>query len=372
VRMAMFSWRGPRNPLAGGAEVYTHHLLNSLATRGHEVAWFTSRDRHPKEIFASTPARYKLVQQGNRYSVYSAGRKWARRHATEFDLLIDQVNTIPFGLARLHLPVPVMGLFHQTAEDVWWDNTNILLALIGRFILEPRWLREFQSVPVAALSMSTQMALARHGIQQTKVLGVALDHEVDSVPEGISRDGNCVVVVSRLVKYKRVNHAIESVTMARKRHPELHLHIVGSGPAEKHLKRHSPSWVHWHGDLPAAERNAVVSRSAVNLACSRREGWGLTVTEASIRGVMTLGYPTPGLVDSITASRGVLCPENPAAMSEYLSDILDSRSWERYNAPSLGGVQSWNSIVDNFESFIGEFLDLNSLSRPGTPPTQSS
>lgn len=354
MRIAMFSWRSPQNHLAGGAEVYTHNLLNTLATRGHQVTWFTSRDRHPKTTFSETPARYELVQAGNRYSVYRAGRKWARQHASEFDLFIDQVNTVPFGLAHLGLPIGVMGLFHQTAEDVWWDNTNILFALIGRTILEPRWLRGFRDVPVAALSMSTKMALARHGIDRTRILGIALDSITEPVSRGRGRDENCVVVVSRLVRYKRVNHAIKSVAMARRHHPDLHLHVVGSGPAEKRWKRKSPDWVQWHGTMPSAERDDLVARSAVNLACSRREGWGLTVTEASIQGVMTLGYATPGLVDSITASGGILCPESPRAMSDYLSDILSSRSWARYQAPALGGAQTWDEVADTLESFIDE------------------
>ena len=369
MRIAMFSWRGPRNPLAGGAEVYTHNLLNTLATRGHQVTWFTSQDNHPKVSDSGNPARYEMVQQGNRYSVYRAGRKWAKRHAPEFDLFIDQVNTVPFELARLDLPVTVMGLFHQTAEDVWWDNTNILFALMGRVILEPRWLRGFRNVPVAVVSMSTKLALARHGIHRTRIIGEALDPIVKREPRTGYRNENCVVIVTRLVGYKRVDHAIKSVEMARRHHPKLHLHVVGSGPAEKRWRRTAPDWVQWHGNISAQERDELVAGSAVNLACSRREGWGLTVTEASVQGVVTLGYPTPGLVDSISASGGVLCPENPRAMSEYLSNILTSRSWSRYEAPALGGAQSWDEVADALESFIDESVDPHWPIRSGTPTT---
>ena len=354
MRLAMFSWRGPQNNLAGGAESYTHNLLCELANRGHEVTWFTSKDGSGTTKRTDSTEGYRLVQHGNRYTVYHHGREWLKNNASVVDLAIDQVNTIPFSLARANSDVACVGLFHQTAEEVWWSNVNPLVAFVGRFFLEPQWLRSFRDLPVLALSRSTELALKQRGVTNTQVLGAATDTHMPQLRFDIDEREHEICMISRLVNYKRVDHAIEAVARARSAGFPFRLHIVGSGPARAALQRRSPPWVLWHGALSVADRNEVICRSALHLICSQREGWGLTVTESAMLGVPTLGYATPGLVDSITASRGYLCPESPIALSKWLVEIAQSRSWATYEAPVHGGASSWKEIANRFLSFVSE------------------
>ena len=352
MRLAMFSWRSPHNALAGGAEIYTHNLLNELVARGHDVTWFTASDAPNVRRQDISPALYRQAQGGGQYTVYRRGRDWLQAHAQEVDIAIDQVNTVPFQLARLKLDLPVMGLFHQTAEDVWWSNTDLIRALVGRTIMEPFWVRQFRDIPVAVLSKSTSTALAKFGVFKTCVIGAAAEAQESFFVFSTEDRKNNISMVSRIVGYKRVQHAIEAVRWARSSGLPLHLHIVGTGPAEEGLKRKSGNWVTWHGALPRAERNQVIAQSALHLICSKREGWGLTVTEAAMLGVPSLGYATPGLVDSITASKGFLCPESPEAMGAWITEIMRSRSWESYVPPRNGGASGWPEVADRLLSFI--------------------
>ena len=42
MRVLFLSWRDPRNPRAGGAELYTHEVARRLVARGDSVEWFVA------------------------------------------------------------------------------------------------------------------------------------------------------------------------------------------------------------------------------------------------------------------------------------------------------------------------------------------
>jgi glycosyltransferase involved in cell wall biosynthesis len=62
-----------------------------------------------------------------------------------------------------------------------------------------------------------------------------------------------------------------------------------------------------------------LARAHVLVATSVREGWGLNVSEAAACGTPSIGYRVPGLVDSLSASGGLVVDPAPNALSEGLS-----------------------------------------------------
>jgi len=295
---------------------------------------------------------YSVVRAGSSLTVYSQGRKWAKKNWGEFDVLIDQVNTVPFGLNRLNLDVPVLGLFYQTAEDVWPYNSPWPVSWIGRRMLEPRWLRSFSDTPCLALSESTALALERFGVKDPTILGGALSDMPASPAVVVKSPSPRVVALSRLVGYKRVDHVIEAVARARRLISDLELDVVGDGPLRRRLEASAPNWVVFHGAVDECRKSELLAASWFHIACSVREGWGLTVTEASVLGVPTIAYAAPGLVDSVTAAQGYLAPQSPTALGDMIVDLVESRAHEGDEPPPLGGALSWTQIADTFEEAL--------------------
>lgn len=350
MRIAMLSWRDPSHPAAGGAESYTHSLLQELSRRGHELTWFAAEV--PGLPSYQEMENYTLIRSGSRFSVYSHGRSWAKENQDVFDVFVDQVNTVPFQLAQLLPDARTFGLFYQTAEDVWGYNVPWPASSIGRRFLEPRWISSFRTSPVFALSKSTADALANFGVNRTTVLGGALS-EMPPIDPSITRsEAPSAIVVSRLVGYKRVDHAVTSVFEARKQIPDLTLHVVGDGPLRTSLQRGAPPWVTFHGGVSEERKSHLMSKAWFHLACSVREGWGLTVTEAAVLGVPTLAYATPGLIDSVTAADGYLAEEDPVILGRKLAELIQTRAHLSYRPPPLGGASSWTQIADRFESTL--------------------
>src|SRR5687768_16182679 len=113
MRVLVLNWRCTAHPRAGGAEVITLRLAEFLVQLGHEVTWFTSafRGALPEDQLG----RVRIVRRGTQATVRLEAFRWYRDRRSHFDLLIDEVNTLPF-LAHLYSRVPVVALFPQVAR----------------------------------------------------------------------------------------------------------------------------------------------------------------------------------------------------------------------------------------------------------------
>ena len=86
------------------------------------------------------------------------------------------------------------------------------------------------------------------------------------------------------------------------------LTIVGDGPERVRLERlvgelGLDGAVELVGRVPDSQKAAILERSDLLLACSVREGWGLTPTEAARLGTPAVAYDIPGLRDSVLDGR---------------------------------------------------------------------
>ncbi len=114
-----------------------------------------------------------------------------------------------------------------------------------------------------------------------------------------------LVVLSRLVPHKQIEDALEAVAALRDEVPGLHLDILGGGWWQQRLVEHAEllgisESVTFHGHVDEETKHRVLQQSWVHVLPSRKEGWGLAVTEAAQHGVPTIGYrASGGLTDSI-------------------------------------------------------------------------
>ncbi len=342
MRICVFNWRDLRHPRAGGAEVYTHELLRRWA-HAHEVTLFTAAvPGAPSEEHVDG---VRILRRGSRVGVYPAARRfWDERGRQRFDLVIDEVNTRPFGCVRWVRDAPVVPLIHQVAAEVWHFETPLPVALLGRYLLEPRWLRWYERSPALAVSESTRRSLYAYGLRDVRVVpeGLAPVERPDVGREPVPT----IVFVGRLAANKRPLDAIRAHALVRAAHPEAQLWIIGDGPESGRCERAAGPGVTLFGRVSDAEKQRLVARAHVLMCTSVREGWGLVVDEAAALGTPTVGYDVPGLRDSVPAARGVLVPPSPAAAAAALIEHLGRWTREPATAGWPGGALPWDDVAE--------------------------
>ena len=342
MKILILNWRDLENPRAGGAEVYTEGFASVLVERGHDVTLFTSDFGGARE---SVSNGIRVIRRGSRFSVYRYGRNYVRTFGHDFDVIIDEVNTRPF-LAHKYTSTPSVALIHQIAKEVWFYEVPLPIAMAGRFFLEPMWLRKYRSRLVMTDSASSSESLEHYGIQGAVPLPIGAP-STRAVSEGLTKK-QAVIFVGRMVKSKRPSHVVKAFVKARKTHPDIELWMVGDGPELDKLKRSNPEGVTFFGKVSREQRDELMATAELLVMTSVREGWGLTVSEASVLGTPSIGYASPGLVDSIPASNGLLVESNPSSLAVALEEFF-SGELELTARPH---IVTWEQVADAVENLL--------------------
>jgi glycosyltransferase involved in cell wall biosynthesis len=154
-------------------------------------------------------------------------------------------------------------------------------------------------------------------------------------------------VLSRLVPHKHVEDALDVVATLRASRPGLVLDVIGSGwwsdrlreyAAERGLLVPAPGSgagtgpgpdagsVVFHGHVDESTKHRILAGATLHLMPSRKEGWGLAVSEAAQHGVPTVGYHhAAGLRDSIDDGETGLLVDDVAAMTLATDRLLADR-----------------------------------------------
>jgi len=348
LRILIYNWRDLAHPKAGGAEVYTDAVARVWVRQGHEVTLFTSSvEGQPSREVA--PGGYVIIRRGSRLSVYREARHfWMKEGRGNFDLVIDEVNTKPFGCPQWVVEVPVVALIHQVAREIWSYETPVPVAWLGRYVLEPRWLRRYAKATVVTLSQSSGDSLREYGLENVHIVPAGVDDALLNRYQADARAAKAPLLtlcfVGRLSANKRPHHAIEAFRLIKSHVPDSRLWVMGSGPLEDKLRKGAPEGVEFLGRVDDEEKQRRLARSHGLLVTSVREGWGLVVTEAASVGTPSYGYDVPGLRDSIDASGGVLTACSSKALG---SAVVKDRDLLLDGAlrVSPGGVVSWEDVA---------------------------
>ena len=129
MKILWCSWKDTRHRLAGGAEVWTAHVTQALAAAGHDVtlACAAVPEVPAHEIVAGVTIRRS---GGALQGVYSQARSLYDRTWREWDLVVDEINTRPFGSPCWVRGTPVVAVVHQVAREVWFHEAPLPVALL--------------------------------------------------------------------------------------------------------------------------------------------------------------------------------------------------------------------------------------------------
>jgi len=320
MRILIFNWKDLAHRAAGGAEVFTEEVARALVARGHEVTLFAAavEGRPVREVVSGV----QIVRRGGRTGVYRAARRfWSEQAPRSHDVVIDEINTRPFLTPRWLRGTPVVALIHQLAREIWSYETPFPLSVVGRYVLEPLWLRAYRDVPAMTVSQSSADSLARyHHWRDVAVVPEGhAPHPVPSVPKETTPT---VAFLGRLVPMKRPEHSIAAFQVLARDVPSARLWMIGDGPLRARLQASAPENVTFLGRLQRDELLDRLARAHVLVATSVREGWGLNVSEAAMCGTPSIGYAVPGLVDAVPASGGALVESTPEALGNALRKYI--------------------------------------------------
>jgi glycosyltransferase involved in cell wall biosynthesis/O-antigen/teichoic acid export membrane protein len=342
LRILAYNWRDLAHPRAGGAEVYLQSVAREWVEAGHQVTIFSA-------AVAGQPAEelvdgVRVIRRGGRIGVYREARRyWQRAGAGQYDLVLDCVNTRPFRCPRFVRNVPVVALIHQVAREVWHYETPWPIAVVGRYLLEPFWLRAYRDVPVVTVSESSRESLAEYGLRRVTVVP---EGWVPAFPAPVEKEPvPTVVFIGRLSANKRPDHAIAAFGLARRQLPDAQMWVIGSGPEEARLRKLAGPGVTFLGHVPEEAKRERLGRAHALVATSVREGWGLVVTEAAASGTVAIGYDVAGLRDSIGASGGILTQADPASLAAGLVELLPSVAGGYGPRARAVGVVPWATVA---------------------------
>ena len=361
-KILFLNWRDQSNPQAGGAESYTEEIAQRFAQAGALVTLFTSMFRGAEETEERNG--YRVVRRGGRFGIYLAAARYLRRHANEFDAVVDFQNGIPF-FAPLWAPakMPVICVIHHVHQrqfDMYfrWPMNKIGQVLEGRASR-----RVYRKLPFVAVSPSTRADMRKE---------LKFRNPIYIVPNGIElpRPGNArrsaepsIAVVTRLVPHKQLHHLVEAVPNLLAKWPDLRVHIAGSGPASEALAaRVGQLGLEKVVDLPGRvseeAKNRLLSEAWLTVAPSMAEGWGLTVMEASAVGTPAVAYDVPGLRDSVRhgVTGWLVQPGETlaAAVSDAITELSDAERQRAVEAQAMRWAAnfSWDSSAERLASIL--------------------
>ena len=354
MNILLVNWQDRANPHAGGAEIHLFEIFGRLAARGHRVRMVCSG-------WSGAPRSAKIDgisidRVGGRDSFALLGRRAVRRAiaAERPDILVEDINKLPLFLAtptRLPFCAIVPHLFGATAfAEAAWPVAAVVWAAERPL----PW--AYRRAGFHAISESTRDDLIARGVRPERIRvihpGVDSKHFTPG-PPGRRSASPSFLYVGRLKRYKGVAFAIRALALARRQRPDLRLEIAGTGDYRAELERLAASLqldraVIFHGFV-SEERKIDLMRSAwANVFPSPKEGWGMTIIEASACGTPSLASDSPGLRDSVCrgetgflvrhgdvrslAARMLELADSPplvARMGERARRFAETLTWER-------------------------------------------
>jgi glycosyltransferase involved in cell wall biosynthesis/O-antigen/teichoic acid export membrane protein len=342
-RILIFTWRDLAHPKAGGAEIYTDNVVREWVRAGHEVTLFCASVEGRPESQEDNGVH--IIRRGTRFSVYrEAKRFYLEEGRGKFDLVIDEGNTRPFLTPKWVNDTPIIALAFQVCRELWSYQMPFPVSTLGRYWLEPKWLRTYRDIPTVTISQSSKESLEAYGLKRVVVVPIG-QNPLDTMPSVARESRPTIIYVSRLEAHKRPDDAIHAFGILQENMPSAVMWIIGSGPMEDDLRRMAPEGVVFLGKVPPEKKLQRLARAHVLIATSVREGWGLVVSEAASVGTPSVTYDVAGLRDSVRASGGVLTATDPEQLAKTLQASLET--WLRGGLPviSSNGVIPWEDVA---------------------------
>jgi len=363
MKILWFTWKDLKNPLAGGAEVVNEQIAKRLIADGHEVIFVVGGydGCADSEIING----YKVIRVGGRWTVYLYAYNYYKTYLKGWaDLVIDEINTIPF-FCKFYVKEKNIVFIHQLAREVWFYQMFFPLNIIG-YAIEPLYLKLLKDREVITISSSTKNDLVNIGFDPEKINIISEGIEmspVDDLNSIVKYPEPTILSLGSIRPMKRTREIFNAFVLAKKNIPNLKLLIAGDSNckyAKKLLKDINnceyKNDINYLGRVDVEKKCEIMQRSHIICVTSIKEGWGLIVTEANSQGTPAVVYNVDGLRDSVKDNvTGIICSENtPSNLANNVVNLLNNT--EKYELLRINAYNFSKEIT--FDREYREFISL--------------
>lgn len=366
MKIVWFTWKDMDHPLAGGAEVVSSQLAKQLVENGHQIRFIVGGfEGGEPEVHRDG---YQINRVGSRYTVYYQASQYYKKHLTGWaDIVIDEINTIPF-FTQFYVKEKRILLFHQLCREIWFYQMVFPLSLIG-YILEPIYLWLLRKNQVITVSNSTKSDLLRYGFKQDAIhiisegIELAPIKDLDAV-EKLNKP--TILSLGGIRAMKRTLDIVKAFENTKKTIPDLQLIIAGDyqdsyGNKVVQYVKKSPyqSDIQVLGKVSKEKKIQLMQESHLLAVTSLKEGWGLVVTEANSQGTPAVVYDVDGLRDSVQQGQtGYISKYNtPQSLSQSIQLALqDKKQYDtiRQNAWEWSKTITFERAYIDFSQIISQ------------------
>jgi glycosyltransferase involved in cell wall biosynthesis len=325
-RVTLLAWRDLDDPEAGGSEIHAHMVARYWAEAGLEVTMRTSfAAGHPQVAWRDG---YRVIRKAGRYLVFpraavSQSLGW---HGPS-DGLVEIWNGMPFFSPLWARGPRVVFLHHHHAE--MWDMTlPPRLARLGRTIESTLAPPLYRGTEIVTLSESSRRELVDEmGLRRERITVAPPGIDPMFSPGGERSPRPLVVAVGRLVPVKRFDALVRSLARVRERQPDLEAVIVGEGYLRDDLEAlrrelGAEDWLALPGRVSDDELVDLYRRAWVVASASAREGWGMSLTEASACGTAVVATRISGHADAVIDEKTGLLVDRDADLEDAIGRIV--------------------------------------------------
>ncbi len=363
-KILWMTWKDKKHPLAGGAEVVNEELARRLVKDGYDVTILTSgfKDCERDEVIDG----YRVIRVGNLVSVYWNAYLFYKKNLIGWaDLVIDEINTIPF-FCKFYVKEKNIIFIHQLCREIWFYGMSFPISLVG-YLVEPVYLRLLSNVKTITISESTKLDLKRYGFKNDKISIISEGLEIEPIKKKeylqTKKEKNpTMIYLGSIRKMKRPKHVLKAFELARSKIPDLKFFIAGHGINQyaseffediKYSKYAKD--IKYFGKVSNKKKMELLKKAHIICVTSVKEGWGLIVTEANSCGTPAIVYDVDGLRDSCKNGKtGIVCGPTPKSMALGIIKLFnDKKLYDKYR------LNSWkDSFNYNYDKTYRKFLEI--------------
>ncbi len=367
-RIDALAWRDFDDPEAGGSELHAHRVLSAWAAAGLDVSLTTSSVPGGRMVVRRDG--YRVVRRSGRYSVFPRSMaSGALGRIGSGDGLVEIWNGMPF-LSPLWSRCPSIVFLHHVHAEMWRMVLPRGLAEVGHTIEHRLAPPVYRSSRLVTLSSSSRDDIVRRlRIRPDRVSVVPPGVEARFSPGGERSPAPLVVAVGRLVPVKQFGALVDALVELRRRVPDLQAVIAGEGYERPALEARiaaagAREWLRLPGHLPDDELVELYRRAWVVTSASKREGWGMTVTEAGACGTPSVATRISGHEDAVVDGSSGLLVDDPSGLAPALEVVVGDQVLRRrlgQGALEHAGRFSWEATARGALAALA----AEALHRPG-------
>lgn len=337
----LFAFRDLDDPTGGGAEEHAAQVCAHLALAGLDVTMHTGRvDGAPSEV---TRDGYRVIRRGGHLGVFAFSPvDELMGRMGPCDGLIEVFHGTPF-FAPLWSRKPQIGLVHHVHLGTWDMLLPGPLGRIGEFFERYAVPIVYRNRALVTAALSARDEIVEHYRARPERIAIA-HHGIDPrfAPGGRRSARPLVVTVARMMPQKGIDDLLPALVEIRSRVPDVEAVIVGDGPHRDRLEAKAArlgggDWLRFVGRVSDDDLVEWYRRAWVVASASKREGFGLTLTEAAACGTPVVATRIPGHLDAVDDGHSGLLVGNMRELADAVVALLEQEQWR--DSLSVGALE---------------------------------